>query len=965
MARIIRTIEAVASSTGMEVDRNAGIIHGVKILGLVSDNNRKYMPEAVRKAKSLYEGIKVNIDHPAESGDVRSAEDRFGKLINVEYVEGEGLYGDLMFLKSHPMAERICEAAERNDMNDTFGLSHNAQGDGQEDDDGCFVVNSIVEVRHVDLVADPATTKSLREARIMEADFSNVGKTSREWDAHFEKQSPKMQSAINVGLHRGLSYPDAAKRARSLVKEAIANNEDVFVCKIYKDFGGPYGKTGPKTIKEQSVSGSKEKAIAWVKSQLKATSIKDDEQGKDYTIFGVVLRKGSGAIVAKYEKSESSSSIITHAESKMKEAKATNSDYERVKKTVADALNKLATIASKAKSLQVPGNKLASIYTAFASAASKLVTSPAITAFTQIKTVEESILESSSEADIRLPRNEYSTLLMQLADASGKLNGLALDLRHLPQKDKIIMTAKNAINKFIGSKASDDFLLSHRIPIEEAKSMRAHMKEATDFDAIKKFQDTLKNATTKQVLAYHIGNTGGKIKSKDYTASEVGGKQAMIGDILRSKFGSKAVEEFFAQEKSSTTKRTKESDMRDDKDEEMTEAEDMPVEDPSEEQEMTEANEIATSIWKLEKQFENAVKELHSINAGISGFIKSDNAGPKTKQKFTQIRSDLSNAINVANKVKTELAYMLHPKADGSDSFSEAEGDPEDDMPIEDSSEEEMTEAASETDTARKLLAKAYDLARSGKVFDAAQELIGISTGKSGITSARIKSLAKRIASELIPLSSDLDRIRADLKQYSTSIEESEGDSEDDMPMDEADGMSIDDITDKPAIEAYDEEDNMPMNEANDDKKKKEPGVEVYGTKGMKNTRFRLKFKTQKDYEKWYDKNQDDVNIEGLRDLEEQEDDIPMDEADDEEDKMAMESKQYRKLQQFCKKNNMVLTRDLYKDLRPLSESAQQRCILRIKLASKARKPRSSGSMMPMTESKVYTGDNVFNWLRS
>lgn len=787
MARIIRTIEAVASSSGMEVDRDAGIIHGVKILGLVSDNNRKYMPEAVRKAKSLYEGIKVNIDHPAESGDVRSAEDRFGKLINVKYVEGEGLYGDLMFLKSHPMAERICEAAERNDMNDTFGLSHNAQGDGQEDNDGCFVVSSIVEVRHVDLVADPATTKSLREARIMEADFSNVGKTSREWDAHFEKQSPKMQSAINVGLHRGLSYPDAAKRAKSLVKEAIANNEDVFVCKIYKDFGGPYGKTGPKTIKEQSVSGSKEKAIAWVKNQLKATSIKDDEQGKDYTIFGVVLRKGSGAIVAKYEKSESSSSIITHAESKMKESKATNSDYERVKKTVADALNKLATIASKAKSLQVPGNKLASIYTAFASAASKLVTSPAITAFTQIKTVEESILESSSEADIRLPRNEYSTLLMQLADASGKLNGLALDLRHLPQKDKIIMTAKNAINKFIGSKASDDFLLSHRVSIEENKNM-------------------------------------------------------------------------------------KESDMPDDEDETMTEA----------------GNQSDRFKSAIARKFSGQ----HVSRDVLMKYIKDGKIEAEmdlTPRKAATIRDSRTNE-------RFSVFVEAEDIDDEDKTMTEA-----DDMPVEDpSEEEEITEAASETDTARKLLAKAYDLARSGKVFDAAQELISISTGKSGITSARIKSLAKRIASELIPLSSDLDRIRADLKQYSTSIEESEGDSEDDMPIDEADDMSTDDITDKPAVEAYCEEDDMPV-----------------------------------------------------------------DEADDKEDKMAMESKQYRKLQQFCKKNNMVLTRDLYKDLRPLSESAQQRCILRIKLASKARKPRSSGSMMPMTESKVYTGDNVFNWLRS
>jgi hypothetical protein len=109
-------------------------------------------------------------------------------------------------------------------------------------------------------------------------------------------------------------------------------------------------------------------------------------------------------------------------------------------------------------------------------------------------------------------------------------------------------------------------------------------------------------------------------------------------------------------------------------------------------------------------------------------------------------------------------------------------------------------------------------------------------------------------------------------------------------------------------------------------------------------------------------------------------DDMPVDEADDElaieaeddyteeeysddEDKMAMESK--RRLRQFCKANGVVLTEGLLKDLKPLTEAAQRRCILRIKLASKARKPKSSGSMMPMTESKVHTGDNVFNWLRS
>lgn len=157
----VTIVESSGSSNRMVVDRENGIIRGVKVLGLISDNGRQYLPSAVKAAQKMYEGVKVNIDHPAHADDSRSATDRFGKLINIHFVEGEGLYGDLEFLTTHPMAARICEAAER--MPDAFGLSHNAQGEGDEKD-GIFVVSKIVEVRHVDVVADPATTKSLSES---------------------------------------------------------------------------------------------------------------------------------------------------------------------------------------------------------------------------------------------------------------------------------------------------------------------------------------------------------------------------------------------------------------------------------------------------------------------------------------------------------------------------------------------------------------------------------------------------------------------------------------------------------------------------------------------------------------------------------------------------------------------------------------------------------------------------------
>lgn len=148
------------------VDREKGIIKGVKIIGFNSQNGRKYLPEALKDAVPMYEGIKVNIDHP-EKGPTqqRSSHDRFGKFINVRFVEGEGVYGDLLYLKNHPLAESVCEAAEREELNDVFGMSHNAQGEGMVDKKNIFVVSKITEVRHVDLVADPATTKSLTESQ--------------------------------------------------------------------------------------------------------------------------------------------------------------------------------------------------------------------------------------------------------------------------------------------------------------------------------------------------------------------------------------------------------------------------------------------------------------------------------------------------------------------------------------------------------------------------------------------------------------------------------------------------------------------------------------------------------------------------------------------------------------------------------------------------------------------------------
>lgn len=146
---------------GATINAEESTLLNVKVLGSTSQNGRQYTMEARQAAIPLYEGLRVNIDHPDKSPNAsRSLRDRFGKLVNVRN-EADGTRADLRFNPAHSMAATVKWFAE-NDP-DCLGLSHNAVGQG-EVKSGVFVIEKIVSVRSVDLVADPATTKGLFEA---------------------------------------------------------------------------------------------------------------------------------------------------------------------------------------------------------------------------------------------------------------------------------------------------------------------------------------------------------------------------------------------------------------------------------------------------------------------------------------------------------------------------------------------------------------------------------------------------------------------------------------------------------------------------------------------------------------------------------------------------------------------------------------------------------------------------------
>ncbi len=154
------TERVAAPFAGARVNRDAGTISGVLLCGTVSSNGRDYPVAVFRRDYARYEGRPVNCDHGRDA----TVDRRFGWFTNVRPGSDGRPRGTLHCLKSHPMYERVMEAAERNPA--LFGFSHVAMcqtklANGRE------VVESIDAVESIDLVAEPATTKGLFEGKGM------------------------------------------------------------------------------------------------------------------------------------------------------------------------------------------------------------------------------------------------------------------------------------------------------------------------------------------------------------------------------------------------------------------------------------------------------------------------------------------------------------------------------------------------------------------------------------------------------------------------------------------------------------------------------------------------------------------------------------------------------------------------------------------------------------------------------
>jgi hypothetical protein len=233
---MFETIQEFFDSRGvtMRVDRAAGIIRGVKILGLESRNGRVYTPAALNDSLALYEGAKVNVNHPKGHPQApRDYQDRIGVIRGVIFRDNEGLFGDLHYNPAHALAEQLAWDAEHAQEN--VGFSHNVQARTSQRGQR-LVVEAITRVQSVDLVADPATTRGLFESQAPVAAAGEIapvaGALSSVTLEQLRSERPDLVRSIEMPLNEQLStltvevdqarLADTARQKHDLARSLLA-----------------------------------------------------------------------------------------------------------------------------------------------------------------------------------------------------------------------------------------------------------------------------------------------------------------------------------------------------------------------------------------------------------------------------------------------------------------------------------------------------------------------------------------------------------------------------------------------------------------------------------------------------------------------------------------------------------------------------------------------------------------------
>lgn len=252
--------ESMTADSGpkLNIDKEKGIIYGVRICGRYSKNchgiegvteGSEYTRAAMESELPLLEGMKVRCDHPPRDNPKapRSIFEGFGIIRNARIdnsaPEGFATIGDLHFKLTHEMAGSVIEDVERG--LGMVGLSHNAKWAEAQVINGRFVITKIEAVESVDLVDKPATNTNLWEGRemkkftmksVLEARMSKLTPVRQKWAKRILEDAsadPAMKAEADVpDTGAAAEDPDALMGAgfdaacTKIIKQAIAGEID-------------------------------------------------------------------------------------------------------------------------------------------------------------------------------------------------------------------------------------------------------------------------------------------------------------------------------------------------------------------------------------------------------------------------------------------------------------------------------------------------------------------------------------------------------------------------------------------------------------------------------------------------------------------------------------------------------------------------------------------------------------------
>ncbi len=207
-------IESVQLDSQCTVDKENGVIRNVRVLGSRSKNchdvpgvteGTEYTRQAMNAVLPLYEDNTVNVDHNRKDPDAeRPLSDVFGVIRENKVIDdpdGPAVRANLHYNRAHPLAAMVVEDVER--KLGRCGLSHHAFTAKARVHEGRYIVESIGEVRSIDLVTRPATNKNLFESienKTMKFTFRQVLESRRAKYPKTVKRLLEMDDAVPADM---------------------------------------------------------------------------------------------------------------------------------------------------------------------------------------------------------------------------------------------------------------------------------------------------------------------------------------------------------------------------------------------------------------------------------------------------------------------------------------------------------------------------------------------------------------------------------------------------------------------------------------------------------------------------------------------------------------------------------------------------------------------------------------------